>query len=82
METKIQNSDLNEYVNFIDDVSFDFNGFVQLFGDYFYFGGLLVDIEISLDRMAKFLELHKEKFELLSSEFIKKIENSKNLSIN
>ncbi len=84
LETTVQNSDLNEYVNFIDDVSFDFDfdGFVQLFADYFYFGGSLVDTEISLDKMSGFLELQKEKFELLSSEFIKKIESTKNISNN
>ncbi|MEX0861705.1 hypothetical protein [Nitrosopumilus sp.] len=81
LNTQVQASDVNEYINFIEDISFDFDfdGFVQLFADYFYYGGSLVDTEISLDKMAKFLEQHKEKFELLSSEFIKKIENSKNL---
>lgn len=75
LEKTIQASDLSEYVNYIDEISFNFDldGFVQVHSDYFYYGGSLVDVEIPIDRMKLFLELHKQKFELLASEFIKNI---------
>ncbi|WP_100182732.1 hypothetical protein [Candidatus Nitrosotenuis aquarius] len=72
-------SDLNEYVSYIDEISFNFDldGFVQIHSDYFYYGGSLVDVEIPETKMNTFLELEKQKFEFLASEFIKKIKNTK-----
>jgi hypothetical protein len=78
LKTIVKVSDLNEYVNYIEENSFNFDldGFVQIHSDYFYYGGSLVDVEISATKMNEFLELEKQKFEFLASEFIKKIKNS------
>jgi hypothetical protein len=82
LKTKVQISDLNEYVNYIDEISFNFDldGFVQIHSDYFYYGGSLVDVEIPSTEMESFLDLQKQKFELLASEFTKKIESLKSNS--
>lgn len=79
LKTKVQVSDLNEYINFIDEISFNFDldGFVQTHADHFYYGGSLVDVEIPINKMNSFLELHKEKFEILALEFIKSIKKHK-----
>lgn len=79
LQKEVEVSDVNEYVNFIDEISFnfDFDGFVQVIQDYFHYGGSLIDVEIQPDKMKFFLELHKTEFEHLSSEFIKKIKNYK-----
>jgi len=66
---------LNQYVEYIQKNSFDFdwmeyNLSVQ---KTLFFGGNLVDIEIPLDSMKLFLEEQKSTFDLLSNEFIKKI---------
>ena len=68
-------SGLNQYVEYIQKNSFDFdwmkyNLSVQ---NRLFFGGNLVDIEIPLDSMKLFLEEQKSTFDLLSNEFIKKI---------
>lgn len=68
-------SGLNQYVDYIQKNSFNFdwmeyNLSVQ---NKLFFGGNLVDIEISLDSMDSFLKEQKETFDLLAKEFIKKL---------
>jgi hypothetical protein len=79
LKTTVNISDLNEYVSYIDEISFNFDldGFVQIHSDYFYYGGSLVDVEVPETKMNTFLDLEKQKFEFLASEFIKKIKNTK-----
>ena len=71
-------SGLNQYVDYIKKNSFDFdwmkyNLSVQ---NKLFFGGNLVDIEISLVSMKSFLEEQKKTFDLLAEQFIKKIQIS------
>lgn len=81
LNTQVQASDLNEYINYIEEISFDFDfdGFVQLFADYFYYGGSLVDVEILPNKMEEFYSLYHEKFDLLASEFLKKIKDKNSI---
>jgi len=45
------------------------------FDSIFHHNGFLVDVEIPIDKMQSFLEKHRNSFEKLAAEFVKKIQN-------
>lgn len=80
LKTKVDIKDLNEYVSFITENSFQFDH-LRLEHDidsYFYHNGNTVDVNITSDQMRYFLEQNKETFDQLVSEHIKKIQQYKN----
>lgn len=79
LKTNVDVKDLSEYISYIEEVSFDFDfdGLVQTIADSFYYSGSLVDVEIPVNKMKSFLELHAQKFEILASEFMKQINKNK-----
>lgn len=84
LKKEVKLSDLSKYVNLINDNSFECD--IQALGtamqNYFHFGGFLVDVDISIEKMNSFLEEYRSTFELIASEIIKKIEQIKNSNLN
>lgn len=79
LEQKVDISDLNNFVNLIHDNSFELNlhSLYMDMGEYFFYGGYLVDVEIPLQKMNLFLEKNKDKFDKLCLEHVKKIKQYK-----
>jgi hypothetical protein len=79
LQIEINPSDLDKYITWVENNSFDFDllGFENKESKYFYSGGILVDVEISLTKMKSFLEENKDELDKLSLEYIKKIKQIK-----
>jgi len=79
LKTNVEPKHLEKYIQFSEKISFPFDplGFSQDINDYFHFSGKLVDVEITEDKMKRFLEKEKIKLDLLSNEYIKKMSNGK-----
>ena len=77
LKTNVEPKHLEKYIQFCEKISFPFDplGFSQDINDYFHFSGKLVDVEITEDKMKRFLEKEKIKLDLLSNEYIKKMSN-------
>ena len=75
LETKFDVTSLDKYLNFIEKNTFIFRlkDLENKYHDAFYFGGNLVDVDISIDIMKKFLEENKSDLVLLADEYMKKI---------
>ena len=77
LKKKVNVSDLNNYLNLIESNSFEMN-LLDLSIDFdhvFHYQGYSSDVEISIDKMQSFLEKHRNSFEKLAAEFVKKIQN-------
>ena len=79
LKSNVEPKHLEKYIQFSEKISFPFDplGFSQDINDYFHFSGKLVDVEITEDKMKRFLEKEKIKLDLLSNEYIKKMSNGK-----
>ncbi len=79
LETNVKVSDLDKYVTFLEENSFtfDYPDLEASYHNWFYFGGNLVDVEISIEKMESFLKEKKIAFEQLAFEHIKKIKQHK-----
>jgi capsule polysaccharide modification protein KpsS len=79
LKTNAEPKHLEKYIQFCEKISFPFEplGFTQDINDYFHFSGKLIDVEITEDKMKRFLEKEKIKLDLLSNEYIKKMNNEK-----
>ena len=75
LETKFDVTALDKYINFIEKNTFVFHlkDLENKYHNAFYFGGNLVDVDISIDTMKKFLEENKSDLMLLANEYMKKI---------
>jgi hypothetical protein len=80
IRTSLQNKevdlqDLNKFVNFVNDNSFELDMFKLELGyaKFFYHDGNLVDVEIAIPQMEAYLEKYKEEFDLLADQHISKI---------
>ena len=75
LKKKISLLPLSQYIDKVDEGSFDFFvwGFNLEIFDYFFEGGFLREKEISIEDFNCFLEKHKDKFEKLTNEYLKKI---------
>jgi hypothetical protein len=84
LEKKVDIVDLNKFVNYINQNSFEFNltGMDMDYVEKFFHGGYLVDVEINEQDVKSFLEdpQNREKFELIANEHIKKIKQFKETS--
>ena len=74
---------LCKYVTFLEENSFDFDypSLVAAYHNRFYFGGNLIDVNISIPDMEAFLLEQELIFEKLALEHIKKIKQYNNLKI-
>jgi len=72
---KVNISDLSDYVNYIEKISFkfDLSKFWRAHQVYFQYAGFLADVDIPIKKMTNFLEIHREEFEELAAEHVKKI---------
>lgn len=79
LKTIVKVSDVDKYVTFIENNSFNFDypNFVAAYHKWFYLSGNLVDIEISESKMELFLKEEKSRFQQLALEHIKKIKQHK-----
>ena len=77
LNTKVDISELNQFTNYVESISFQFDIWVleKISDDLFSFGGFLSGSTLSVEAMTKFLEENKSSFELLAREHIKKFEN-------
>lgn len=75
LTTKVNSGDLDKYITLLENQSFDFDwyGLQTKIGQWFYYNELLVDVDISESLMKEFLDIHKDIFEKLASEYIKKL---------
>ena len=74
LEQKIDPSIIGKYIDILEENSFifDYLGFQISYFEHFYFGGNLVDVEISESHMKEFL-VKKQNLENLAREFKKKM---------
>ena len=72
---KVNPDDVNKFIQLMESVTIDFNwhSFTAKFDDYFYYGGSLVDVEISESDMTIFLKNNKNVLEKLASNHVKKM---------
>ena len=79
LQKKVELDDLNGFINLIDKNSFEFNWNVLLndLHNTFFYGGFFQDTVIKIPKMKYFLEKYTSIFELLASEYIKKIKQHK-----
>ena len=73
--------DVDKYVNLLEKnlFKFDLFRFISAYQDYFYYGGYLVDVEIPLEKMKKFIGMEKTVFDKLAIQYIKKIQEFKKI---
>ena len=68
LQTKVFAGDLERYISFVEKNSF----IVDIYSlrvnqhNHFHYGGHLIDVEISIEKMKEFLEQNKETFDILA----------------
>lgn len=79
LRKEVDVKDLNEFVDFIHENSFEFNwgGFLAESEKTFFYNGFLSDVDISTLQMENFLQKHNSLFDRLAIEYIKKIQKYK-----
>lgn len=80
LKQKVDAAYLDSYVDLLDQNSFDFDlfNFVLSYQNLFYYGGHLLDVDISLKKMDIFIKEQKPTFDKISQEYLKKIKQLKN----
>ena len=75
LKEKVDSDEVSNFYSFVEQNSFDFDisNLTKHISDYFYFGGMLSDIELDVSQVENFLNIHEKDFALLASEFLKKI---------
>ena len=79
LKTQVNPQEVYEYVQRLTKELFDFDymGFVKSYNEKLHANDNLVDVIIDSENMKQFLELHKDKFDKISLEYIKKINEHK-----
>ena len=75
LKTQVNPNDVEKYITYLEKNSFDFDGF-QYATNYqhqFYYGGNLVDVDISVSKMELFLKNNQLLFKNAIEEYVKKI---------
>ena len=72
---KVDPQEVYEYIQTLTKelFQFDYLGFVTSYSNQLHANNNLVDVTINNDNMKKFLDLHKDEFDSLASEYVKKI---------
>jgi len=75
LKHKVDAAYLDSYVDLLDQNSFDFDwfNFILSYQRLFYYGGHLLDVDISLEKMNIFIKEQKPTFDKISQEYLKKI---------
>ena len=78
LSTDVKPTELDKYISWIEKNSFDFDvlGYENIESQYFYPGGILVDVDIPISKMEIFLKEHQPIFKKLIDEYLKKINES------
>ena len=68
LQTKVFAGDLERYISFVEKNSFIADIFALRVNqhNHFHYGGHLIDVEISIEKMKEFLEQNKETFDILA----------------
>ena len=76
LNKKVNEEDLDRYISLFDEHSFEFDqhGFHTMEHDYFFYGGHLIDVDISDSKMEQFLQTNKSEFEKITNAFLKKLQ--------
>jgi len=77
LEKKMNSKELDEFVTFREDNTFEFYGseFNELYSKKFFHGGRLADVIITDDNMIEFLNENENKLKLFVKSYVKKINN-------
>ena len=77
LQKKVDPTDVGKYLNLLEANTFNFDmfGFDLDYHDYFYHGGNLIDTDIPEEKVKGFIKKHESTFDMLTDEFIKKIQN-------
>ena len=83
LETKVNFSSLNKFINLIEHNCFEFrlSDFENDTHDQLFYGGFLSDVEISESNMISLLDNYREQFSILADAHMKKIKQHKQHSI-
>jgi hypothetical protein len=79
LKQKININELNSYVDWIEENTFDFNHnrYVLDLWNKFYFGGNLVNVDIGIEDMMKFLNSKSNELDIVCDAHIKEIQKMK-----
>lgn len=82
LEKKVDLLELSKFVSMYEENSIDFNHlwFQKVFNEKFFYGGHLVNVDISEEKLKSFLDEYHIVFEKLTSEYIKKINQHKKIN--
>ena len=75
LKTKVNPSDVDQYLTFFHNNSFEFdvNSIGNKILEYFYYNGNLVDVDITEEQILKFMDDCKNDLTLLGNEYLKKL---------
>jgi len=81
LERKVDPSLLHQFIKNIEKETFqiDVSGLITDFNNKFYYGGIIVNVDLPLSKMKSFLKEHQSEFEKIASEHVKKIKQYKEL---
>lgn len=79
LQTKVNSDDLDKFLTILekDSINFDLYGFITKMDNSFYYGGNLVNVEITEEQMISFLRNNENVLRDLISEYIKKMKHYK-----
>jgi hypothetical protein len=77
LNMRVTQNEFSQYVSYIEKNSFEFNAekFSQDFSDYFNFGGYLVDVDISDEKMMEFYKKFYSEISVLAKQLEQKIQS-------
>ena len=77
LNMRVTQNEFSQYVSYIEKNSFEFDGnkFPQDFSDYFNFGGYLVDVDISDEKMMEFYKKFYSEISVLAKQLEQKIQS-------
>ncbi len=77
LQTEVDTNELSNFVNTVEQNSFQFNlsQFIADVNNYFFHNGSFVDVQIPTNKIETFVEMQRDNFSLITSEYIKKIES-------
>jgi len=80
LNQKISSDDLDKFLVFLEQNSFDFDlfGYIFIEAKEFFHDSVLIDVEIKENKMKNFLEKNSNLFKIIGNELIKKINIKKN----
>ena len=76
LKTKVDQKNIEKYVQFIEKNSFDYNFFLHVMEmkKYVFHGSLLVDVEFSEEKINEFFDKTKSRFQQLKNAYLEYIQ--------